>query len=67
LFRSFIVSEQPEPVLKTQHKFTATVRLLIGDRLGIRQQLDNSNITVRICSEEHARKLHAAQIKESDM
>lgn len=35
--------------------------------MGIRQQLDNSIITVRICSEEHARKLHAAQIKESEM
>ncbi|VDM17945.1 unnamed protein product, partial [Wuchereria bancrofti] len=46
--QSFIVATQPEPVLKTQHKFLAEVRLLIGDKLGIKQHLVNTNVTVRI-------------------
>ncbi|ULT93174.1 hypothetical protein L5515_010141 [Caenorhabditis briggsae] len=53
--QSFIVSVQPEPVLKTQHKFVTEVRLLIGDKLGIRQQLMNTNVSVKIIAEDEAR------------
>jgi hypothetical protein len=54
-------------VLKKDHKFSVEVCLLIGNRLGIRQQLLNKNITLRICSEENVLKLHAQQIKPESM
>lgn len=65
--QSFVVVVQPEPVLKTQHKFVAEVRLLIGDRLGIKQNLVNANVTVKIVAEEEARLLSMSQIAERDM
>lgn len=55
--QSFIVSVQPEPVLKTQHKFVTEVRLLIGDKLGIRQHLMNTNVTVKIIAEDEAKQM----------
>uniref|UniRef100_A0A914W282 Signal transducer and activator of transcription n=1 Tax=Plectus sambesii TaxID=2011161 RepID=A0A914W282_9BILA len=64
---SFVVSQQPEPVLKTQHKFGAEVRLLIGDKLGIKQQLDNANVTVKIIAEEEARQLGDGEVQEKDI
>ncbi|GMR46243.1 hypothetical protein PMAYCL1PPCAC_16438, partial [Pristionchus mayeri] len=60
--QSFIVSVQPEPVLKTQHKFVTEARLLIGDKLGIRQHLVHTNVTVRIIAEEEARLLSVGQM-----
>ncbi|KAF1756022.1 hypothetical protein GCK72_012475 [Caenorhabditis remanei] len=57
--QSFIVSVQPEPVLKTQHKFVTEVRLLIGDKLGIRQQLSNTNVSVKIIAEDEAKQMSA--------
>lgn len=65
--QSFVVAIQPEPVLKTQHKFLAEVRLLIGDKLGIKQHLVNTNVTVRIIAEEEARLLSTAQLAEKDV
>ncbi|KAL3982794.1 Signal transducer and activator of transcription 1 [Acanthocheilonema viteae] len=65
--QSFVVAVQPEPVLKTQHKFLAEVRLLIGDKLGIKQHLVNTNVTVRIIAEEEARLLSTAQLSEKDV
>lgn len=65
--QSFVVAVQPEPVLKTQHKFLAEVRLLIGDRLGIKQHLVNTNVTVRIIAEEEARLLSIAQLSEKNV
>ncbi|KAM3725935.1 Signal transducer and activator of transcription [Dirofilaria immitis] len=65
--QSFVVAIQPEPVLKTQHKFLAEVRLLIGDKLGIKQHLVNTNVTVRIIAEEEARLLSTAQLSEKDV
>ncbi|VIO87448.1 Uncharacterized protein BM_BM6729 [Brugia malayi] len=65
--QSFIVAIQPEPVLKTQHKFLAEVRLLIGDKLGIKQHLVNTNVTVRIIAEEEARLLSTAQLSEKNV
>ncbi|PIO71219.1 STAT protein, DNA binding domain protein [Teladorsagia circumcincta] len=58
---------QPEPVLKTQHKFVTEVRLLIGDKLGIRQHLVNTNVTVKIIAEEEAKLLSATQMNHKDI
>uniref|UniRef100_A0A183CHE2 Extracellular matrix protein FRAS1 n=1 Tax=Globodera pallida TaxID=36090 RepID=A0A183CHE2_GLOPA len=65
--QSFVVAVQPEPVLKTQHKFVAEVRLLIGERLGIKQQLINTNVTVKIIAEEEAKMLSTGQLNEKDI
>lgn len=65
--QSFVVAMQPDPVLKTQHKFVAEVRLLIGDKLGIKQHLVNTNVSVKIIAEEEARMLSTAQLSEKDM
>ncbi|CAD5219374.1 unnamed protein product [Bursaphelenchus okinawaensis] len=65
--QSFVVAVQPDPVLKTQHKFVAEVRLLIGDKLGIKQHLVNANVTVKIVAEEEARLLSVSQLAEKDI
>ncbi|KAL3076275.1 hypothetical protein niasHS_013546 [Heterodera schachtii] len=65
--QSFVVAVQPDPVLKTQHKFVAEVRLLIGERLGIKQQLINTNVTVKIIAEEEAKLLSTGQLNEKDI
>uniref|UniRef100_A0A914GW51 Signal transducer and activator of transcription n=1 Tax=Globodera rostochiensis TaxID=31243 RepID=A0A914GW51_GLORO len=65
--QSFVVAVQPDPVLKTQHKFVAEVRLLIGERLGIKQQLINTNVTVKIIAEEEAKMLSTGQLNEKDI
>ncbi|KAI1708376.1 STAT protein, DNA binding domain-containing protein [Ditylenchus destructor] len=65
--QSFVVVVQPDPVLKTQHKFIAEVRLLIGDKLGIKQHLVNTNVTVKIIAEEEAKILSMGQISEKDI
>ncbi|VDK83147.1 unnamed protein product, partial [Cylicostephanus goldi] len=95
--QSFVVSVQPEPVLKTQHKFvteqalfcfaimyfvfifkavvlvrsinfvTFQVRLLIGDKLGIRQHLVNTNVTVKIIAEEEAKLLSSTQMNHKEI
>jgi hypothetical protein len=40
---------------------------LIGDRLGIKQQLVNTNVTVKIIAEEEAKMLSTGQISEKDI
>ncbi|KAI6206957.1 hypothetical protein M3Y94_00974400 [Aphelenchoides besseyi] len=65
--QSFVVAVQPDPVLKTQHKFVAEVRLLIGDRLGVKQHLVNANVTVKIIAEEEARMLSVSQLTEKEI
>uniref|UniRef100_A0A158R3S0 Signal transducer and activator of transcription n=1 Tax=Syphacia muris TaxID=451379 RepID=A0A158R3S0_9BILA len=65
--QSFVVAVQPESVLKTQHKFVSEVRLLIGDKLGIKQHLVNTNVTVKIIAEDEARMLSTAQISEKEI
>ncbi|PAV62272.1 hypothetical protein WR25_05740 isoform B [Diploscapter pachys] len=65
--QSFVVSVQPEPVLKTQHKFMTEVRLLIGDKLGVRQHLANTSVNVKIISEEEAKMLSANQLNQKDI
>uniref|UniRef100_A0A0N5A4G7 SH2 domain-containing protein n=1 Tax=Parastrongyloides trichosuri TaxID=131310 RepID=A0A0N5A4G7_PARTI len=65
--QSFVVAHQPDPVLKTQHKFMTEVRLLIGDRLGVKQQLVNANVTVTIIAEEEARLLSIGEMSGKDI
>ncbi|CAD6191338.1 unnamed protein product [Caenorhabditis auriculariae] len=65
--QSFVVSVQPEPVLKTQHKFVTEVRLLIGEKLGIRQHLVNTNVTVKIIAEEEAKQLSSTHVNHKDI
>ncbi|PAV84840.1 hypothetical protein WR25_10088 isoform A [Diploscapter pachys] len=65
--QSFVASVQPEPVLKTQHKFMTEVRLLIGDKLGVRQHLANTSVNVKIISEEEAKMLSANQLNQKDI
>ncbi|CAB3410037.1 unnamed protein product [Caenorhabditis bovis] len=65
--QSFVVSVQPEPVLKTQHKFVTEVRLLIGDKLGIRQHLVKSSVIVKIISEDEAKQLSAGKFNHLEI
>ena len=60
--RSFVVIEQPPAVLKTGHKLETSVRLLLGDDLLIKAQLDQAKFTVKITSEENARQLMAGML-----
>jgi hypothetical protein len=52
---SFIVSKQPNVVLKQHNKFTAETRLLVGDKLGFK--FLNLKVGVKLISEENARAL----------
>lgn len=65
--QSFVVSVQPEPVLKTQHKFVTEVRLLIGDKLGIRQHMVNTTVTAKIIAEDEAKMLSSTQLHHKDI
>ncbi|VDO92842.1 unnamed protein product [Soboliphyme baturini] len=53
--RSFVVSKQPNVVLKQHNKFSAEARLLVGDKFGIK--FFNLKVGVRLISEEYARAL----------
>ncbi|KRZ36233.1 Signal transducer and activator of transcription 1 [Trichinella pseudospiralis] len=53
--KSFIVSKQPNVVLKQHNKFNAEVRLLVGDKLGIK--FFNVKVTVKLISEDQAQSL----------
>ncbi|CAG7720574.1 unnamed protein product [Allacma fusca] len=53
--QSFIVEVQPPQVLKTNTKFPATVRLLVGGRLNVQMSLPD--VSVSIISEEVANGL----------
>ncbi|CAJ0937556.1 unnamed protein product, partial [Mesorhabditis belari] len=66
-FHSFIVSKQPELILKTSTKFKVETRLLIGDSLGMRQNLVNTNVTVKIIAEEDAKQLAIGQSDEKNI
>lgn len=54
ILRSFIVDKQPPQVLKTQTKFQASVRLLIGSRLNLQM---STEVTVSILSEKQCKDL----------
>lgn len=43
------------------------VRLLIGDKLGVRQHMVNANVTVKIIAEDEAKMLSATQLHHKDM
>ena len=43
------------------------VRLLIGDKLGIRQQLSNTNVSVKIIAEDEAKQMSADYDSHKEM
>jgi len=55
IMRSFIVDKQPPQVLKTQTKFQASVRLLVGSKLNL--QMNSPEVTVSILSEKQCKEL----------
>uniref|UniRef100_A0A914VAQ1 STAT transcription factor DNA-binding domain-containing protein n=1 Tax=Plectus sambesii TaxID=2011161 RepID=A0A914VAQ1_9BILA len=65
--RSFIVTGQPDAVLKTGHKIGTELRLLIAESLGIQPQLDLARITVKIIYEETAQQLTARTANVADV
>ena len=67
LFRSFIVTGQPDAVLKTGHKIGKELRLLIAESLGIQPQLDLARITVKIIYEKTAQQLMAGTARLADV
>ncbi|XP_065053259.1 signal transducer and activator of transcription 5B-like isoform X1 [Rhopilema esculentum] len=62
--RSFIVDKQPPQVLKTQTKFQASVRLLVGTKLNL--QLNCPEVVTTILSEKQAKELcHGKTIEDT--
>ena len=55
IFSSFVIEKQPPQVLKTNTRFSATVRLLVGSK--IRIHLQPPIVTVSIISEAQANAL----------
>jgi len=57
--KSFLVEKQPPQVLKTQTKFQASVRLLVGSKLSI--QMTCPEVVVSILSEKQCKDYIKAQ------
>lgn len=55
LFSTFIIEKQPPQVLKTQTKFAATVRLLVGGKLNV--HMNPPQVKAVIVSEQQAKAL----------
>lgn len=55
IMRSFVVDKQPPQVMKTQTKFQASVRLLVGSKLNL--QMNCPEVTVSILSEKQCKEL----------
>ena len=53
---AFVIEKQPPQVLKTQTKFTSTVRHLIGSKLNM--QMSKPEVTATIITEKQAQELH---------
>lgn len=43
------------------------IKKFLGDKLGIKQHLVNTNVTVKIIAEEEAKLLSTGHINEKDM
>ncbi len=54
-FSSFVIEKQPPQVLKTNTRFSATVRLLVGTKLNV--HMSPPIVTVTIISEAQANSL----------
>lgn len=54
-FSTFIIEKQPPQVLKTQTKFAATVRLLVGGKLNV--HMNPPQVKATIISEQQAKAL----------
>uniref|UniRef100_A0AAZ3QZL9 Signal transducer and activator of transcription n=2 Tax=Oncorhynchus TaxID=8016 RepID=A0AAZ3QZL9_ONCTS len=67
---TFIIEKQPPQVLKTQTKFVATVRLLVGGKLNV--HMNPPQVKATIISEQQAKKMFVCcgaslkRIKRSD-
>lgn len=55
LHSTFIIEKQPPQVLKTQTKFAATVRLLVGGKLNV--HMNPPQVKATIISEQQAKAL----------
>lgn len=55
IMQSFVVDKQPPQVLKTQTKFQASVRLLVGSKLNL--QMNCPEVVVSILSERQCKEL----------
>lgn len=55
LCSTFIIEKQPPQVLKTQTKFAATVRLLVGGKLNV--HMNPPQVKATIISEQQAKAL----------
>lgn len=55
LHSTFIIEKQPPQVLKTQTKFAATVRLLVGGKLNV--HMNPPQVKAVIVSEQQAKAL----------
>lgn len=58
-FSAFVIEKQPPQVLKTQTRFGATVRLLIGGKLNI--HMNPPTVKASIISEAQAKTLNSDQ------
>lgn len=66
ILNAFVVEKQPPQVMKTNTRFTATVRFLCGNKLNV--QLINPTVKALILSEQNARaviKYHKSLIENS--
>ena len=55
IMKSFVVDKQPPQVMKTQTKFQASVRLLVGSKLNL--QMNCPEVSVSILSEKQCKEL----------
>jgi len=64
--KTFVIEKQPPQVMKTNTRFTATVRLLVGGQLNV--HMASPNVTVSILSESQANQLisHQSSIKRRE-
>uniref|UniRef100_A0A914XF55 Signal transducer and activator of transcription n=1 Tax=Plectus sambesii TaxID=2011161 RepID=A0A914XF55_9BILA len=66
VFSSFIVSDLPETILKTNHNLKLEVHFLAAGVLDNRSQLDRAKVTLKIVTEETARQLMVQMATDED-
>jgi hypothetical protein len=62
--KSFILERQPPQVLKTANRFTATLRILVGNKLNI--HMSPPEVTVSIINEQQAKQVQNEPDKKFD-
>uniref|UniRef100_A0A914VBR8 Uncharacterized protein n=1 Tax=Plectus sambesii TaxID=2011161 RepID=A0A914VBR8_9BILA len=64
----FVISQQPEPLLKTQRFMNGLeLHLLAAENLGIQNPLGNVTVSVEIITEEDARQLTSGILHPNNM